>query len=592
MGKTEPKRDAVEVAQLLAEIGQRMRLRAGNPYRAKAYTRAAENLLTLTLPLEKVVAEDRLREIPGVGDAIADIIAKLHGGGTHPLLEDMRSEFPASALEMLRVPGLKPEKAIKLHKELGIASLKELEDAARSGQLKEAKGFGAGLQTKILQGIDMLKRGTGQKHVHRAAELLEQAAKNLRASHAGVTRVTPAGDFRRGCELVSDFALVAQQPKKGQEEISAGPVRVHLSDAAHYGVTLLFATGSEQHLAALKQLAGKKSMHLDEHGLQQKGKRIAKSEEEIYAALGLPFIAPELRESGDEVALALKGKLPRPVEDGDIRGILHAHTDQSDGVHTLAQMAKAARSRGYGYLGLTDHSQSAHYAGGLKADEVVAQQAEIEKLNRTFKGDFHVFKGIESDIVADGSLDYPVDFLGRFEFIIASVHSHFRMEKQAQTERILKAVANPFTTVLGHITGRQLLRRPGYELDVERVLKACADHGVAVEINANPWRLDLDWRWYRHALDMGCLFSINADAHSTAEIDLTHWGVVMARKGAIPKERVLNALDRDAFAAHIAARRASALGQKTRKASPPSPALPDLPRKRGRKDKGGAHASA
>ncbi len=573
------KRDAVEVAQLLAEIGQRMRLRGGNPYRAKAYTRAAENLLTLTLPLETIVAEDRLQEIPGVGDAIADLIAKLHSGGTHPLLEDMRSEFPASALEMLRVPGLKPEKAIKLHKELGISSLKELEDAARGDRLKTAKGFGPALQAKILQGIAMLERGTGQKHVHRAAELLDQAARNLRASHPGVTRITPAGDFRRGCELVSDFILVGQRPKRGYEEISNGKVRVALSDAAHFGATLLFATGSEQHVAALKQLAAKKGMQLDENGLQQNGRRIAKSEEEIYAALGLPFIAPELRESGDVVALALKGRLPRPVEDSDIRGVLHAHTNQSDGVHTLAQMAKAARSRDYAYLGLTDHSQSAHYAGGLKPDEVIAQQAEVDSLNRTFKDDFHIFKGIESDIVADGSLDYPVEFLGRFEFIIASVHSHFRMEKKAQTERILRAVANPFTTVLGHITGRQLLRRPGYELDIERVLKACADHGVAVEINANPWRLDLDWRWYRQALEMGCLFSINADAHSTTEIDLTHWGVVMARKGGVPKARVLNALEREPFASHIEARRTAALRRIKKKTSSPAPS----PREGGRR---------
>jgi DNA polymerase (family 10) len=580
------KRDAREVAALLAELGQRLALKGGNPYRARAYSRAAESLATLTSPLANMVAEGRLREIPGVGDAIADLIAKLHAGGMHPMLEEMRAEFPASGLELLRVPGLKPEKAIKLHKELGISSLKELEDAARAGRLAAAKRFGPALQRKVLQGVEILKRGIGQRHVHRAAELLLQAEKNLRASHPDLTEITPAGDFRRGCELVSDLALVAREKRRGTpHRLTAGEVTVHLCDAAHCGSTLLFATGSEAHLAALQNLAARKGFTLTEDGLRKKGKVIAGSEEEIYAALGLPFIPPELRESAGDVALAAKGRLPEPVTDADIRGILHAHTDQSDGVHTLAKMAGAARERGYAYLGLTDHSQAAHYAGGLKPDEVIEQQAEIDRLNRSFTDGFRVFKGIESDILADGALDYPAELLQRFEFIIASVHSHFRMEKKAQTERILKAVANPFTTVLGHITGRQLLRRPGYEVDVEKILKACAEHGVAVEINANPWRLDLDWRWCRQALEMGCLFSINADAHSMAEIDLTHWGVVMARKGAVPKQRVLNALEREAFAAHIESRRAAALGRGRHRAALPCPASRDLPRKRGRKEK-------
>jgi len=247
--------------------------------------------------------------------------------------------------------------------------------------------------------------------------------------------------------------------------------------------------------------------------------------------------------------------LPKLVKDEDICGVLHAHTDASDGANTLQQMAEATRKRGYAYFGVTDHSRSAHYAGGLSVDEISKQHEAIERLNASYGDDFRIFKGAESDILPDGSLDYPDDVLRQLDFVVASVHGQFRKEISAQTERIIKAVANPHTTILGHITGRQLLRRPGYEVDVERVLAACANHGVAVEINSNPWRLDLDWRWHRRALELGCTFSINPDAHSTAEIDLTHWGVVMARKGGISPDRVLNCLDLQAFDRYLASRK-------------------------------------
>ena len=235
---------------------------------------------------------------------------------------------------------------------------------------------------------------------------------------------------------------------------------------------------------------------------------------------------------------------------------MHAHTTEADGADTLKEMAKATRSRGYAYLGLTDHSQTAHYAGGLKPDEVLAQQKQADKLNARSGGGFRIFKGIESDILADGSLDYPEDMLKSFDLVIASVHSRFRMSKAEQTERIVKAVANPHTTILGHVTGRLLLKRPGYEVDMERILRACAEHGVAVEINSNPWRLDLDWRWCARALKLGCLFSINPDAHSMEEIDNIQLGVLMARKGAVPKDRLLNGLTLPAFEAHLRQRKA------------------------------------
>jgi DNA polymerase (family X) len=230
------------------------------------------------------------------------------------------------------------------------------------------------------------------------------------------------------------------------------------------------------------------------------------------------------------------------VTQADLRGVLHAHTTESDGSDSLEDMAEATRQRGYAYLGLTDHSQTAHYAGGLKVEEVAAQQRAVDRLNKRYGATFRVFKGIESDILGDGSLDYPDEVLASFDLVIASVHSKFRMGRREQTDRIVRAVENPHTTILGHVTGRQLLRRAGYEVDMERILRACAQHGVAIEINAHPWRLDMDWRWSERALELGCQFSIDPDAHSTGEIDNVRWGVLMARKGAVPTDRVINAL--------------------------------------------------
>jgi DNA polymerase (family X) len=545
-----------EVINLLREFGQRVALRGGNPYRAKAYARAAESLGTLTVPLAEVIRDGRLREIPGVGEAIADIITRLHETGTHPGLEAMRKEIPAAVLEMLSVPGLRPEKVMKLYKELGITSLAALEEAAKADRLKGVKGLGPALQAKILQGIAIGRAGEGRRHLHRAASLLESAEEQLRQAHPDLRRITPAGDFRRSCELVSDLSLVVEASTAEVGTIRSGShLHVHLTDPAHYGITLLRATGAAAHLEQLEALAARKGFILDAAGLHCGRKLIARREEEIYAALGVQFIEPELREGSDEIALAMKHALPKLVTDQDLRGILHAHTDLSDGVDTLEVMAEATRAHGYHYFGVADHSKSAHYAGGLSVEETEAQHAEIDQLNRGYGKSFRILKGIESDILADGSLDYPDEILTRFDFVVASVHGRFKLDRKTQTERIIRAVENPFTTILGHMTGRQLLRRPGYEVDIEAILAACAEHGVAVEINANPWRLDLDWRWHRRALDLGCMMSINPDAHSTAELDLTHWGVEMARKGRVPPERVLNALTLPRLLHHLKRRK-------------------------------------
>jgi DNA polymerase (family 10) len=403
--------------------------------------------------------------------------------------------------------------------------------------------------------------------MHKADELLGSAEKHLKEARPDIIRVTRAGDFRRGLELAGDLSLVAEIAKLpgGPATITAGgQLTTHLTDPAHYGVTLLLATGSDAHVAGLRALAAERKLILDEKGLRH-GRKIvaAATEEAIYKALGMQTVPPELREGRDEIVRALEGSLPELVTDADIAGILHAHTDRSDGADTLETMAEASRSRGYQYFGVADHSKSAHYAGGLRIEEIAEQQTEVDALNRRYGSAFRVFKGIESDILPDGSLDYPDDVLARFDFVVASVHGQFKMDRKAQTERIIRAVANPYTTILGHMTGRQLLRRAGYDIDVEKVLAACAEYGVAVEINANPWRLDLDWRWHETALRLGCMMSINPDAHSTREIDLTHWGVEMARKGGVPKECVLNCLSREEFAEYLARRRDARRGKRS-----------------------------
>lgn len=554
-----PSLDTRGVASLLREYAQRTALRGGNPYRAKAYSRAADSLAALAVPLDVLIAEDRLTEIPGVGDAIADIITKLHKTGTHPSLDKLRKEIPESVLDMLAVPGLRPEKVLRLYKDLGIASLSELEAAAKDDRIKKAKGLGAALQTKILQNLTMARSGQNHLHMHRAAALLERAKDSLHGARPEFKRLTIAGDFRRGCELVADLSIVAESSKdKGPLPTSAAEgLQLHLADRRHFGAALLFATGSAAHLDDLRSLAATKGMRLEPDRLHKGRTVIAAEESEIYRALGLPYIDPELREGRGEIELALKGTLPKLVTDEDLRGILHCHTDASDGSEILEAMAKATRQRGFEYFGVADHSKSAHYAGGLSVEQIAEQHREADRLNKRSGKEFRILKGIESDILADGSLDYPAEVLDRFEFVVASIHGRFKLDRKAQTERLLRAISDPHTTIIGHMTGRQLQRRPGYEIDIEKVLRACAKHDVAVEINAHPWRLDLDWRWHQAALDFGCMMSINPDAHSIPELDHMHWGVEMARKGGVPADRVLNAMSLTDITRYLRQRRRS-----------------------------------
>jgi DNA polymerase (family 10) len=423
MGKT----DTQTVARLLREYAQRTSLRGGNPYRAKAYQTAADSLAALSQPLDRIIAAGTLTEIPGIGDAIADIVTKLHQTGSHPSLEKLRKEVPEGVLSLFAIPGLRPDKILKLHQELGISSLAELEEAAKAGRIQKVKGLGGSLQTKILQNLSIAHSGETQLHLHKAAALLAHAVATVKQEHPEYSRVEIAGDFRRGCELVTDLAIVAEAKQSSNAGSSSGGLELTVTDKKHYGARLLHATGSAEHLEQLVKFAYGKGFALKPDGLYRSKKLVASaSEKDIYEALSLQFIEPELREGRDELKRAAKHSLPKLVGDKDLHGILHSHTTASDGSETLETMANATRERGFEYFGVADHSISAHYAGGLSLEEIAEQHREADRLNKRFGKSFRILKGIEADILGDGSLDYPDRVLGKFDFVVASVHSRFR----------------------------------------------------------------------------------------------------------------------------------------------------------------------
>ena len=436
--------DALYVADLLLEIGIRAQLEGGNPYKAKAYLRAADSLRHLVRPLAEVIAQDQLQSIPGVGEAIARRVIALHKNGTYRWINPGKiSEQPfGAAWHSWR---LKPSAVIQLHQLLGINSLEDLERACRENRLKDVRGLGPALQRKVLESLAIARAGQGRLRPNRAQEALDHSIADLRQYRPELKDLTVAGDLRRGCEVISDLSLVAysREAKKPTSE-RLGALALHIAPPDQFAAALLYATGNQDHIARLESLAVGRGLSLTQAGLRKGTRRIAaRTEFDYYKALGLQFIPPELREGRDEVELARKNRLPKLVEEFDLKGLLHIHTDASDGVHSLAEMAEAARKRGYQYLGISDHSQSAHYAGGLREQEIAAQHAAIDALNRRYGKSFRILKGIEADILGDGSLDYPDRVLGTFDFVVASVHSRFKMPKKEQTDRILRAIEQP-----------------------------------------------------------------------------------------------------------------------------------------------------
>jgi DNA polymerase (family 10) len=493
--------------------------------------------------------------------------------GRSTTLDELREQIPPGLGEMLRIPGLGVAKVRQIHEQLDIQSLAELEAAATDGRLAALPRFGPKAAENVLKGIAALREGSASRLLHHAVDEAESIARGL-AALEGVRRVEIAGSVRRRREIIRDldFVVVYAGPEGTRAALikrlddapgvielagkqggltlrfaSGTVVDVFLAPQAEVGLTLLRATGSTEHLAQLESRARERGIALQPGGAWP-------DEESVYRALGLPWIAPELREGMGEVEAAAAGRLPKLLEPQDLKGFLHCHTNYSDGTTTVAEWAEACRAGGYEWMGITDHSESSAYAGGLRADHVERQHAEIDAANRRHD-DFRVLKGVEADILADGSLDYGPAVLDRFDFVIASIHTRFGMTEAAMTARVLRALDDPHMTILGHPTGRLLLAREPYAIDLERVLERAAQRGVAVELNADPHRLDLDWRMVRGARDRGVPISLGADAHSIAGMTNVALGVAIARKGWLGADDVLNTRDAEGFLAHARRRR-------------------------------------
>lgn len=574
---------AAEAAHTLAELATLGELRGENAFRVRAFANAARALEASDADLTALAAAGELTTLAGVGEGIAEILSELVSTGRSTLADDWRASTPPGLYALLTLPGLGAKRVHRLHAELGIDSLDALEAAAGAGRVAKLSGFGAKTEQKLLEGLAFARSVSGFRRYPKAMELATALVEWVRARGV-VKRAEIVGALRRRMEVVNAVELLAacESPDsraallrefrdrfgaEGEaEEAEPGRARVMLADGltlalrvvdrAAWAAALVWETGSAEHLAALAARAEERGLRLEQDGLYRGETPLALAEEpELYAALGLPYVPPELREGMGEVAAAATGALPRLVETSDLRGTFHCHSTYSDGKATLAEMAEAAHAKGWAYLGIADHSKSAAYAGGLSVAAVKKQHAEIDALNRGFSGQFRLFKGTESDILPDGRLDYPDELLKRFDYVVGSVHSSFQMGEREMTERIMRAIENPHLTMLGHATGRILLRREGYAVNVREVIDAAAEHGVAIEINADPSRLDLDWRHLRYAAQKGVLIPINPDAHSTAGLDNVAFGVGVARKGWLTAHSVLNTWTLDEVERYFAERK-------------------------------------
>ncbi|MEM1043318.1 MAG: PHP domain-containing protein [Bacteroidota bacterium] len=550
------------IARRLKQTADLIELTGGNAFRARAYAGAARAVDRMDEAVLQLVEQGDLNGVQGIGKGIAAEIDVLVETGSLPSLDRIVESLPPGLLDVLRVKGLGPKKVRTLWTDLGVTSLDALEAAAASGQIASLSGFGTKTQTSILGSIERLKQYRARRRYRDAVGTVAPLLDALRSA-GGVERAEVAGEVRRKMDTVGEAALVVSGDDEAIRAVLAehavpgdasGPffagtvgdglrLRVVLADAETFAAIWWRETGSAAHVAAFTEAHGEPA---------------EETEEAIYASAGLAFITPELREGEGGLEAAAEGSLPDLVTVADLRGSLHNHSTYSDGAHTLRQMAEAARAMGLEYFGICDHSRSLQIASGLSVERLREQGAEVRALNAEFAGDsgsaFRLFHGSECDVLRDGTLDYPDDVLADLDFVVASVHIHFNMTEAEATERIIRAVSNPHVDVLGHPTGRLLLAREGYPLDHARVIEACAAHGVAIELNANPYRLDLDWRWVRTATSQGVLISINPDAHAIDGLDDVRWGVAAARKGWLTADQCLNAKSADDFAAWLAAR--------------------------------------
>lgn len=538
------------IAKTIRLYAQLMELHGENAFRTKSIAAAAFKLDKLPF-LVTPESVEKLNEVPGIGKSTADKISSLLSTGSFPELDRLLSATPEGVREMLTIKGLGPKKIQVIWRDLGIENLGELFYACNENRLIEAKGFGLKTQEEIKRAIEFSMANQGWFLYANVDQLAEEVITSLRNQLPNDRKISYTGDFRRKCEVLecvdilveaslnelttavmniaglSVLSLTDSPPLEAQTETGIR-FRFHPTDPASFYRQLVISTGSDAHLRQLEdRLTAPQLPEFD-------------SEEAIYQSMGLAYVEPELREGTNELVLAEAGLLPTLINYADLRGALHNHSTYSDGVNTLEEMALYCRDElRLEYLGISDHSKTAVYAKGLTIERVREQWAEIDALNARL-APFRIFKGIESDILSDGSLDYPEEILAGFDFVVASIHANLRMDVDKATVRLLRAIENPYTTILGHPTGRLLLSRSGYPIDYARIIDACAAHGVAIEINANPLRLDLDWRWHRYAVEKGVLLSINPDAHRNAGFHDMQYGVLVARKGGLAAENCLN----------------------------------------------------
>ncbi|HET7425663.1 MAG TPA: DNA polymerase/3'-5' exonuclease PolX [Gemmatimonadales bacterium] len=574
--------DKKAVAQVLEQIAAFLELKAENPFRIRAFRTAARAVSGYPGDLREGLDDGTLAATKGVGPATLQIVAEIVTTGRASMLEELREQIPPGLLEMLAIQGLGVAKIRQIHDVLDIDSLPELEAAALDGRLARLPRFGPKTSENILKGIAYLRQASAFRLLHHAAD----EAEGLRAAlerMPGVLQAFVAGDVRRRAEVVRDLVLVivadvspgelfrrlSELPGvhefAGQDDrrltlrfAGGASAQLVVTTPVNTGAVLVQATGSDAHVRQLATHAASRDLALSGAALWRGSAFVPTPDEAaFYAALGLDCIPPELREGEGEIEAAERRNLPRLIERRDLRGLLHCHTRYSDGSNTVEELALACQAAGYDYVGITDHSQAAAYAGGLRADDLARQSDEIDEVNARLSN-FRVLKGVEADILQDGRIDFDEAVLAALDFVIASVHSRFNMNAAEMTTRMLAAMDNPYLTIIGHPTGRLLLSRDPYGLDLEAVIDKAAATGVALEINADPHRLDLDWRIARRARDRGAAISIGADAHSAAGITNADYGVSIARKAWLGPGDVLNALSAEDFVTHASRRSAGA----------------------------------
>ncbi len=569
-----------EVSRQLEQIAACLELKGENTFRVRAYQTAARAVAGFSDSLATAAATGELAELKGIGPATLKIIVEILATGKNQMLADLRREIPAGLADMMQISGLGVAKIRQIHEALGIESLSELEDAARDGRLAGLPRFGPKAAAKVLRSLDFLKQ-VGEKRLFHHARAEAETLLAALSEFPAVSSAAIGGSIRRRCELIGDMDFVVRLDGSWDDlagrldslvdatefaSEATGSVTIKLASGSmadvyaarpnEFGFQLVRATGNPDHLRALAHRADNLGLTWTDSGIVRDGTPLAcPTENEVYAALKLQWIAPELREGKGEVEAAANGQLPNLIDEGAIRGFLHCHSNYSDGTSTVRAWAEAACEAGYEYLGITDHSAAARFAGGLHPDAIARQHAEIDEANKEFD-EVTILKGVEVDILRDGSLDYTSEIRATFDFVIASLHNGYGLDREAMTKRILRAMKDPQMAIFGHPAGRLLLSRDPYPMDLDVIFARAAELGVAIEINADPQRLDLDWRLVRAATDVGVVISIGADAHNTAGMTNMDLGVGIARKGWLTAEQVLNARPLEGFLDHVAQRQA------------------------------------